>query len=1028
MSKNKVKHVLITLLVYVFIPICTFGQAGSRQFSITGTITDKSGEPLVGALIKVAGTNTAATANADGQYSLSFTASDPSINVTYVGFKPTVLKITRNGEHNIVMEEDENVLGEAVVQAGIIQRDRLGFTGAYKTVTQDEIKSVGNISLLQSLKSLDPSFIVNDNLAMGSDPNTMLNIEVRGQSTMGIAEIQDEAAVSAANRPLFILNGFEASIQQINDLDINRVESLTILKDAGSTAIYGAKGANGVIVIETVKPKSGEIMVRYDADLQLSFPDLSVYNLMNAEEKLQFELLAGRFGDIVNGDRNLNLNGYASYYPRLEYVHRGIDTYWLSEPVRNAVTHAHSVSVSGGEKNLMFDIGANYKDYNGVMKDSYRESFGGDVQLRYRGSDKLNISNHTTISGTNEYTGAWGSFKDFANANPYYMKRNPDGSIPRRLDGNVSDGVTVTAYNPLYNALLDTRKDDRTFYFTNNTQVNWYITPKFQLSGSLSLGRTSGNLEDYIDPRHTRYTNTEYTKKGSYTGSNTSSWYYSANARANYLYSIDKKHNFTTIIRGSIEERNSNSWAFTAEGFPDNSNGIPSFAYSYTENSRPSYAKSVSRSASSLIALNYNYLYRYIVDFNYNIEGSTTFGRNKRFQDFWSVGLGWNISREEFAKDSKWLNELRITGNIGTNANQNVSAVTESVYSFFVGNTQFGQGAYLSQFANPNLEWQQVKKKSLNLDGTFFNKKISFTFGAYMHNTDPMIVSLNQKPSSGIPTYPLNMGNMETKGFDFSLIYSPIRNVKENIYLNFRATGAVNRATYGGFAGALANLNQTFLDGTNAQENLKSLQNYEDGRSPHDIWAVRSAGIDPATGQEIFITKDGLETFRYDPDDRVVVGNTKPDLEGTFGFSFIYKKIQVNTTFRYRLGGDKFNNALYNKVENISRTNSLFNQDKRALYDRWQQVGDISKFRGISQTISSEVSSRFVQKENLLRGESFRVSWDFSRDKWVKSLKLRDLKIGVSMTDIFTISTIKAERGIDYPFERAINCNLSARF
>ena len=1027
MSKNKVKHVLIALLIYVFIPICTFGQAGSRQFSITGTITDKSGEPLVGALIKVAGTNTAATANANGQYNLSFTASDPSINVTYVGFKPTVLKITRSGEHNIVMEEDENVLGEAVVQAGIIQRDRLGFTGAYKTVTQAEIKSVGNINLLQSLKSLDPSFIVNDNMAMGSDPNTMLNIEVRGQTTMGISEIQDEAAVSAANRPLFILNGFEASIQQINDLDVNRVESLTILKDAGSTAIYGAKGANGVIVIETVKPKSGEIMVRYDADLQLSFPDLSVYNLMNAKEKLEFERLAGRYGTI-DGVTDLDKSSYYNnYYRRLELVSRGIDTYWLGEPVRNAVTHSHSVSVSGGEKNLMFDVGANYRDYNGVIKDSYRETFGTDVQLRYRSSNKLNISNHTTVSGTNAYTGAWGSFSDFARVNPYYTKRNEDGTIPRTLESPETGG-NVTVYNPLYNASLDSRKDDRTFYFTNNTQVNWYITQNFHLSGALSLGRNSGSVEDYMDPRHTRYTNTDYTKKGLYSGSNSSSWYYSANARANYLYSIDKKHNFTAILRGAIEERNSNYRAFTAEGFPDNSNGIPSFAYSYTENSRPSYSKSVSRSASSLIALNYNFLYRYIVDFNYNIEGSTTFGRNKRFQDFWSVGLGWNISKEEFAKDLNWLNELRITGNTGTNANQNVSAVTESVYSFYVGNTQFGQGAYLSQFANPNLEWQQVKKKSLNLDGTFFDKKFTVIFSAYISNTDPMVVSLDQKPSSGISKYPMNLGNMETKGLDFSLIYYPIRNVKENIYLNFRLTGAVNRATYGGFANALEGLNQAFLDGTNARDNLRSLQRYEDGRSPHDIWAVRSAGIDPATGREIFLTKDGVETFRYNVEDRVVVGNTRPDIEGVFGFSLIYKKLQVNSTIRYRLGKDVFNTDLYNKVENISSSTVGNNQDKRALYDRWQRVGDIAKFRSIALTTASEVSSRFVQKEDMIRGESIRVSWDFSRDKWAKSLKLRDLKIGFSMNDIFTVSTVKIERGIDYPFQRAINCNLSARF
>ena len=202
---------------------------------------------------------------------------------------------------------------------------------------------------------------------------------------------------------------------------------------------------------------------------------------------------------------------------------------------------------------------------------------------------------------------------------------------------------------------------------------------------------------------------------------------------------------------------------------------------------------------------------------------------------------------------------------------------------------------------------------------------------------------------------------------------------------------------------------------------------YYDGGSPSDLWAVRSAGIDAATGREIFLHKDGTQSFAYNVEDEVVVGNSDPKLEGVVGMSFYYKGFSASANFRYRLGGQIFMETLYNKVENISFSDVHYNQDKRALYDRWKEPGDNAKFRAISTTADTPMSSRFVADNNVFSGESISVGYE-SQGKWLKSVGASSLTVRAYMNYIFRISTVKNERGIDYPFARSVSMSLGLRF
>lgn len=1043
-------------VLLAFILIMSIPQIGVRAYSqstlpqqqtdehtiVSGTVKDQSGEPLVGVTVSIKGTTIGTSTDIDGKYRIIIPEStkNHTIVFSFIGMETQEIKYTKQSNINVILKDSATMLKGVVVEAGIMQRNKLGFTGNFTSVSGKELKALGSNNVLKSLSAVDPSFIIQDNVISGSDPNAMLNIEIRGQSSMDVTATRQQTT-SNANRPLFILDGFEVSQQEINDMDINRIESITILKDAGSTAIYGSKGANGVVIVETVKPKAGQIMLTYNGDFSLDFADLSVYNMMNAAEKLEFERLAGQYGDVDKEANPSSITGasdpFKLYYKRLLDVKSGVNTYWLKEPLRTGFTHGHSLNISGGEKFMLFDVGLNYKNQEGVMKDSDRETYGANFKITYRGINNLSISNNASVSGTNANDGAWttgNSFKDFVNANPYFKKKNDDGSIPMVLNSfKVNDGEKLidgkdseTAYNPLYNARLKSYKHARYFYFTNNTNIDWRINNALRLNGSLSLKRTITDNDEYIDPSNTKFAKSTYDKKGQYTSTNINDWSIEGRMSAVYSKQIARNHNITLNLIGSLEEQNSRSKGFAAEGFPEGSSGDLASVGRYIKDGSPSSEITKYRAVSGVFAFNYNYDFRYLLDFNINEEGSTSFGQNKKFQEFWSVGIGWNVDREKFVKNLKWLSNLKLTSSIGTNGNQQKKYVTSSIYSFYPGNTIFGQGAFISTYGNPDLDWEKKKKIDFKIDAGLFDKRLSLGFNVYREITSPQVVSITQKPSTGIALYPTNLGKIINNGYEFSMLFYPVYNLEDNFLLGFRVGGFHYKSTYHNMGDLLNRENDLLAENSLSSQ---SLVKFQDGYSPNSIWAVRSAGIDPASGKEIYIKKDGTQTFDFDINDRVCVGDMTPKLQGTFGTSLIFHKLEVNLTFKYSIGADKINYDLYNKVENITSISILYNQDKRALYNRWKSPGDVAQFTDIKKKAKSDpLSSRFLQRENYIEAQTGKITWDFSNDEWVKKFRLKVLKLGVSMNSLFRISNLKTERSTNYPFARSISFNLTARF
>lgn len=341
---------------------------GPNKTLLSGVVVDKDGNGIPGVNIFTQDKQFGAASDIDGNFAFAQPLPYGTVlNFTSIGMKSHSVVYDGEKTLKVVMLEDVNELATVVV-TGVVNKNKESFTGSAATFTQEELKSVGVQNPLASLRTLDPSFNLLESNEFGSDPNRMPDIEIRGKSSL--ISTRDELAEDP-NQPLFILDGFETTLETIYNLDINRIASMTILKDAASTAIYGSKASNGVVVVETIQPKVGKLNLTYNGSSNIQWADLSSFNLMNASEKLEFERLVGRYSsDNVKDEVYLD----QIYNQKKADIARGVDTYWLAEPIRVGINQRHSLYANGGEGAFRFGLGLSYNGITGIMKESDRKS------------------------------------------------------------------------------------------------------------------------------------------------------------------------------------------------------------------------------------------------------------------------------------------------------------------------------------------------------------------------------------------------------------------------------------------------------------------------------------------------------------------------------------------------------------------------------------------------------------------------------------------------------------------------------
>ena len=1000
---------------------------------VYGRVIEKlSKEPMVGVTIRLDGHSTGVITDINGCYVLTLPEKGGLVIYSYIGFETRKIKVTSRQKVNVQMVEATESIQEVIV-TGYNSIQKESFTGNTTKIEKEDLLKVNPNNLISAIQTFDPSFRIQENLAAGSDPNSLPQFVLRGQTGIGettlgqtsTSSISREVLSGNSNLPIFILDGFEVDVEKIYDLDMNSIHSINILKDAAATAMYGSRAANGVIVIERRAPEAGKFRVQYSGVLSAELPDLSSYNLMNAREKLETERLAGLY-DSNTPEIDPYTNGY---YQRLNNVLTGVDTYWLSQGLRTALNHKHSVFIDGGENDVRWGVELGFRGTEGVMKHSSRKNANAAFYVDYR-IGGLQIKNKVTYTYNKSTDVPFNSFSDYSHLLPYMRLYDENGDYVRRLEK--FDGASGTQVNPLYEINFYNSFDHSGYdEVTDDLSLNWRITDGLRLRGQFSVLMRNSTGDLYKDPASASYSASTGNINGEKTESTQKRTVIDGSLSLMYNNTF-KGHNLNICLSSNMRQTQSTASETRYRGFPGGD--LVSSNYAAEVYGKPSSSDNTTRLVGALLTSNYTYNNIYLADLTGRIDGSSEFGSDKRWSMFWSTGAGINIHNYDFMKSNELFSMLKFRASYGLTGKTNFSLYSaKDMYQLQTDSWYpTGYGVFLYQMGNPNLKWERKYTLDYGVEIGLWHDKIYLKASAYDERTIDLITDYTIPSSTGFTAYKENMGKVKNTGVELELrarLYSD-RNWLFQLYGSF----ARNKNTIIEISQAMRDYNkrvEELFSGYNPESSsdskyAKTYLKYYEGASLTSIYGMKSLGISPTNGKEIYLRRNGDVTDVWSADEWTIIGDTAPKGQGSFGYTLSYKQLSMFASFLYTFGGDAYNNTLVSYVENADIKND--NVDKRVLLDRWQKPGDITTMKDIrDRNVTTGASSRFVQKNNTLQWSSLTMSYNF-RPEQLKKLHLSGLRLSFTMNDLFYWSTIRQERGLDYPYSRSFNLTTNIIF
>ena len=617
--------------------------------------------------------------------------------------------------------------------------------------------------------------------------------------------------------------------------------------------------------------------------------------------------------------------------------------------------------------------------------------------------------------------------------NPYQRPTDADGKLVKQFDKDAPRYFTGYNNNPLYDAGLNITDSEDYFNFVNNFSLEWNITDFLTLMARVSITRQTGETNYFLPAQHSSFAEMgdpvsdpeEYMRRGSFTWGTSKMFSVLGDINLRYGQSFGK-HSLYAVMGVNMSQTTSETRTIQAEGFPSQNMVDISFAKQYYKDSRPSSTYNINRLAGILLTANYAYDSKYLLDASLKYDGSSQFGSNQRYAPVWSVGAGWNIHKESFLEGGVF-SQLKLRGSYGVTASQNFSPYQAICkYQYNIAHQYAGIiPATMMGLGNNDLKWQQTKVINGGTDIGLFNDRLSFTFDIYKRRTTNLLASVTVAPSLGFPSYTENIGETENNGYEFSLRYMFLRDVSRRLYWSVNFSGNHNSNKITKISNAMKKRNEDIIDKAYREGTTTPLLLYEEGNSVTSIYAVRSLGIDPSNGQEMYLTKNGIKTYTWNSADQVCVGDTRPDMEGVFGTSLNWGDFSFSANFRYSFGGQVYNTTLADRVENA---NLYQNVDRRVYDQRWRKPGDVTMFKDVKDTSRTRQTSRFVQDNDYISCESISLGYDITSRKVLGFIGAERLRVTGYLNDIFRWSTVKQERGLDYPFARRYAFSLNVSF
>jgi TonB-linked SusC/RagA family outer membrane protein len=1041
-------------------------QKGASIPELTGEIvSDEDGLPVIGATIQVEGTNQRTITDVDGKFRLKNVPTNRNVRISYVGMKTQV--IPARARMLVQMKGDAQTLSEVVV-TGYGNMTKGNYTGSVTTVKADDILLSGASSIDQMLQGVVPGMLVTQTTGMvGVSP------KVRVRGTSSLLGSQDpvwvvDGVIQRNPQPFNSDNNMNFSsdsndISQlagnaISWLNPNDIETITVLKDASATAIYGSEAANGVIVITTKKAQVGKISVNYNGDFSVGQrPGYGLYNQMNSNELMQFT--AQMYEDRVTSPTTQLGLGYTGLMQQLlnkEITQEQFDasyrkmaaqnTDWFSELFRNSFTHKHTVSISGGSEKVQNRTSFGYNEDNGEAKGN------SSTSLTVTSNTTFNLLNHKLLIDM-QVNGTWRNTNGFAyGVDPFSYAYNTSRAIPLyNEDGtyyyteqrsDVSSTVENNRDNYLYNIkneLANTGARSRTQTLGATIDAKWKFLPSWELQGLASYSGSSTNTKQWATERSTYIAALRGYDYGAYANTDSELNYsripfgglletgltevntWTARASLVYDHLFDDIHRLTGQlgIEGTSTRTRGNSntrYGYLkdrGESFvelPIQYLDVTGEEGAYLENDlvRGS-ASNINRTSNKLseyATLAYTYDNRYVLNVNGRVDASNRFGQDKRkrFEPTWSVGLKWRAASEKFAEKFSWLNNFDVIASYGYQGN-----AVESISPYLIA-TDGGVNEYyndyllnISSLPYRDLGWEKTRSINLGIDAAFLDGRLNFSLNYYNKRSN-ILSSRNVPLENGVTNAYVDGGEITNKGYDFVISVVPVRTKDFSWEVSFNTTVTNNAVDKNQRVNTLSD----YINGTAVV----------DGEAYSTFYSYEFIGLNDEDGTPQFANMDveGGETpLCY----LVKSGKFIPDFSGGFDMRFKYKNWSLYTLFTMQFGASNRLPDLYDTSSNYGVPLSGQNLS-RDLLKRWRQPGDITDIPSIptssawinlpntTQVASSEgrlytmynQSTARVAKADFIRCRSISLSYEFDK-KILNRLGVQRLMLKGSMTNPF---------------------------
>lgn len=969
-------------------------EVQAEKFIVTGVVKDATGETLPGVGIHIKGQEGAFGTNGEGRFEINIKSRTATLVFSYISFKTQEVKVKAGDNITVVMKEDTELLEEVVV-TGFQTKSKNSFTGSSTTIDKEKMMAMGTQSIMQGIEAFVPGVVSIDNSLMGSNPNAKPELNIRGRATFE----------GKANMPVFVVDGSIVTSDFVFDMDMNDIQSVTVLRDASATALYGAKGSAGVVVITTRPMEGGKLKLRYNGTIRSSIPDLSDYHLLDAEQKLEYERLAGVFSDDNPEERYRKELEYAAIR---EQIARGVNTDWMAKPLRIGLSQNHNINIDGGDNYARYSLGLRYGKDQGVMRGSGRDRLNTTFKLSYSKDELFFISNLARVSFVNGQDSPYGDFKSFVDANPY--------DSPYDKDGNLRHLLTHKLINPLYEATAGNVSRSSDFDFFDTLTFRMWLAD-FRIDADATLQRGKSERINFVSPRSGKeLEKAKLSQRGSLSETFSKSSDFSGKLMLSYNKNVLEDLFLSAMAGSNIEYRTYQMSRYSSVGYYSDKLPNPGFSSGYPAGGHPVSEDRIIAGVGFFANLNAIYKEKYFLDLIYRYEGSSLFGKNSRFAPFWSAGIGWNIHKEPFMKDLN-VNLLKLrfsTGYLGNVSFSPYQALTTYRYGEDFTYVK-GAGAVPITIGNPDLRWERTQNNNIGLDLNVLDNRWDLSLDLYLKITDNLLLDVTKAPSVGVATAKENVGEIENKGIELSTRIVPVRTKDWN--WTVAMTYSYNKNRIRKISDALKAQNEKSLSDKNSRMPLPI---YVEGESLTTLKVVPSAGIDPATGREIYIKRDGSYTFDYDPRDKVTFGDTSPLASGMVSSYLTYKGFTLTTGLRYQLGAMDYNLTLASRVEGADPRK---NADQRVFSDRWTQPGNHASYKNIADASVPMQTSRFVAVNNFLDLSSVSLAYDFKPID-LKYFSLKNMRLELLANDLYHFSTIRRERGLSYPYARSIEMTI----